>query len=300
MAKLQLLNFPPGFIVWLNSYLQNRNQYVRINGVRSDYLRVTSGAPQGSLLGPYLFLLMCVDFGPRVSSTFLIQYADDATEVCPIFDHVNPSENVHAELDNIVSWSRRNGFSLNSSKTQCMVIWKKGKERSLDLPFDVHDSIKILGVVWHKSLSWDFHFDIIESRCSRLLYLIRILKGFVKHDDLWSIYDSMIESLLLFSVELFGDFSQHMHGIVNRVFKRCKRIICSNQCTHVNKFFVKRLGRISGLLLRAQDSDHPLYSVVPHRRVVSGRFILPTVITTRRRNCFPVYSVILHNDVILG
>ena len=69
----------------------------------------------------------------------MIQYADDMTEVCPILGDNDPSFDVMQEFQCIENWSISNGFSLNSNKTQCMIIWKKGKERHVNLIIDLND-----------------------------------------------------------------------------------------------------------------------------------------------------------------
>ena len=233
LAKLLHLDLPTGFVVWLNDYLSNRFQRIRVNGFLSDYLPVTSGAPQGSLLGPYLYLLMCYDFRPSHPLTDLIQYADDTTEACPLLDGSDEVfSNVIMEYDHILDWSVRNGFSLNRSKTQCIIIRKRQFHLpdTLRLPFNVQTNLKILGVIWSDDLSWIYHFQHIESKCSQRLYLLRVIKRFLSHDELWLIYVSIIESILLYAIELFGPLSPPIKNIIRRVFKRAKYIICPPFC----------------------------------------------------------------------
>ena len=198
--------FPSGFVAWLSSYLSDREQCVRIHGERSDFLSMSSGAPQGSLLGPYLFLLMCHDIKPKYDTTFMIQYADDITHSCPLNRNATNTETVNEEFHHLQSWSQENGFMLNSSKTQQIIIAKKSYVHQPP-PFKTDDTLKILGVTWSSNLSWIEHFYIIESKCSKRLYMLRVLMACLSHDKLWTVYNLLIESLMLFSIELFGTLS---------------------------------------------------------------------------------------------
>ena len=296
LGKFVQLDFPSNFIIWLSDYLDNRQQCVRVNGVRSSYMPVTSGAPQGSLLGPFLFLIMCFDFRPEHASTAIIQYADDISEGCPIYKNL---ENVISEeYRNIQQWSLNNGFSLNASKTQCLIIWKKPRllRPVLDLPFTVTACLKILGVTWSDDLTWDSHFSEIELKCSRRLYMLRVLKQTLNHDELWAVFFSMIESLMFYATELFGNFSVSTNAMIKRIYRRAERIICTNcHYHHVNNFFTKRKSRIISLLEKSMSLDHPLHSLAPFS--IRDRVTVPIATTVRRRNCFTVYSAILARNV---
>ncbi len=297
LLKTIQLGFPSGFIYWLKDYLDNREQCVRINGVRSDFLPVTSGAPQGSILGPFLFLIMCYDFHPIHDSTVIIQYADDITEGCPIYSSDLQAALLRDEFEHILQWSSRNGFTLNANKTKCILLWKKARFYDLNLPFEVSDHLKLLGVIWCDTLSWDVHFSDVEAKCSRRLYILRVLKRSLSHDELWTVYYSLIENLILYACEFFGPLSYVTKTKIDRIFRRAKLIICPSACVcnNINTIDVKRKKRTIDLLSRSREPGHPLRGTLPP--VGRANVIVPSFRTIRRRNCFTVYSSILAGNV---
>ena len=300
LEKLKALRFPSGFILWLHSYLTNRQQRIRIGGSRSTCLPVTSGVPQGSLLGPFLFLLMCHDISTHNHSSILVQYADDTTVVCPVYVNTNTELLVSNEVAHMKDWASMNGFTLNSAKTQILQINKRSHIQSpISLLSKFHNSIfRVLGVVWSSNLSWSAHFKSVQRVCSKRLYLLRMLKSVVPHDELWQVFDAVIVNALMYSIELFGPLSVEIRTMIYRLYKRAKQIICSKRCMcPFPRPFNDRLNvRISSLLEKAQKSDHPLYPIVPHRNQ-KGRFTIPFCRTVRRRNCFTVFSVVNQTNV---
>ena len=126
LEKLNNLGFPLGFIRLICSYLSDRRQRVKIGNILSSALPVTSGAPQGSLLGPFLFVLYCHNIRPLHDCTSLFMYADDISEVCPIFksDYKNSVESVTAEFNGIHAWSVSNCLRLNAEKTKALCFRK--------------------------------------------------------------------------------------------------------------------------------------------------------------------------------
>ena len=194
IEKLKNLGFPLGFIRLISSYLTDRQQRVKIGNVFSSTLPVTSGAPQGSLLGPFLFVLYCHDVKPANDCTSLFMYADDICEVCPIFkdDYALSVQNVSVEFENIHSWSVSNSLRLNSDKTRALCIRKKNFDVIFPFPFSIVESCKLLGVIWNERLTWTSHFLYLLKCASKRLYIIRILKQVLPHDDygmffIWSL-----------------------------------------------------------------------------------------------------------------
>jgi hypothetical protein len=155
MEKLTALHFPSGFVIWLHDYLNERQQRVRIGNSKSRSLPVTSGVPQGSLLGPYLFLMMSHDFSASDPSCIVCQYANDTTVACPFRSYSDVDLKIKNEMLHMQQWSASNGFKLNSSKTQCLPISKRSCVNVFAHMSTLHlrDSIKLLGATWTSSLS---------------------------------------------------------------------------------------------------------------------------------------------------
>ena len=105
-----------------DNYLSNRKQYTEVNGYKSNTQMIQTGVPQGSILGPLLFLLYINDL-PRSSNNFkMIMYADDTTLYCNIENREHCEDTINKELSNIHQWLTSNKLSLNIKKTKFMVF----------------------------------------------------------------------------------------------------------------------------------------------------------------------------------
>ena len=115
------------------SYLSNRKQYVQFDNVESDLATLTTGAHQGSILGPLLFLIYTNDLNNVSSSFKTIMFADDTTLVGKLsnFDNKNGNDsntNINIELVLLNHWLKLNKLSLNENKTKCMMFYSQQRE----------------------------------------------------------------------------------------------------------------------------------------------------------------------------
>ena len=138
---------------WFRSYLTDRKQYVSLNGINSSHQTISCGVPQGSLLGPLLFLLYINDFHYSSNVLSFIFFADDSSV---FFSHKNPEillETVNSELKKVTLWIRANKLSLNLQKTNYMLFSNSLR----DLPGGVlFDDAIIVRVNFHQ-VSWVTH-----------------------------------------------------------------------------------------------------------------------------------------------
>ena len=104
---------------WIQAYLTNRFQYVAINGAASGVLPVISGVPQGSILGPILFLVFVNDLPATVTSSLVLMFADDAKCAHSIFK-LSDCLSLQEDLNNLVLWSTTWNLLFNEGK--CSII----------------------------------------------------------------------------------------------------------------------------------------------------------------------------------
>ena len=125
LAKLCHYGIRGSALDWFSSYLTNRKQFVTYNNERSELMNINCGVPQGSILGPLLFLIYINDLANVCKFTMPIFFADDSN----LFQDggsLNEIENIlNEELNEIVKWLKVNELTLNVDKTQCMLFTRK-------------------------------------------------------------------------------------------------------------------------------------------------------------------------------
>ena len=144
---------------WFRSYLQERKQQVTVLGATSRELPVTSGVPQGSLLGPILFLLFVDDLPNTVKTSRVACYADD-TKIFKSIDSITDCNALQSDLNDLVSWSESSGLIFNQSKCkyQCITRKKSPVQPTYiinETPLESCDTEKDLGVWVSSNLTSD-------------------------------------------------------------------------------------------------------------------------------------------------
>ena len=168
---------------WFESYLSDRKQKVKVNGTDSNFQTVTCGVPQGSILGPLLFLCYVNDMSASISTdSLLVLYADDSTIA---YSHSDPniiSEKMGKELHSCNQWLVDNKLSLHLGKTECILFGSKRKLRKIknfkitcnEHTISAKSNVKYLGLDIDQYLSGELIVDnIIKKVNSRLKFLYR-------------------------------------------------------------------------------------------------------------------------------
>ncbi len=164
---------------FFSCYLNNRKQYVSINGLDSSLVQVTSGVPQGSILGPLLFLIYINDLVnvPRFMSPFL--FVDDGK----LLKSVTSSSDCHSiqsDLDSLKLWSSTSCLDFNVNKSFVLQFHLPKSDNTINFKYTLNDMVlplrdycKDLGVIFSSDLSWSKHHSSIASKVYRIMYLIR-------------------------------------------------------------------------------------------------------------------------------
>ena len=176
IEKLISLNIHPHIIILIKSFLESRTQVVRVQNSHSAVEPINVGAPQGTKVGPLLWLIYVHDLTTVVDT---IKYADDTTLYSIINN--NSTSVIQQALDQTHEWSERNNMLLNASKSAAMTISLKAKtlDSSVALnaePLEWVNSVKFLGVQVDNKLNFDNHVRKITSKCRQRLYFLRVLK----------------------------------------------------------------------------------------------------------------------------
>ena len=175
--KLKLYKFSGPTLAWFKSYLEGRTQQVCISNITSQPQTTTSGVPQGSVLGPLLFILYINDLSLHVNTQTDI-FADDTTlsSIGKSAQELNTS--LSTALNLVKTWCTNNAMILNCEKTNAMIIASRFNHRKLkdeNLHIDFHGEViknvcneKLLGVLIDNILSWESHINQILQRVNPL------------------------------------------------------------------------------------------------------------------------------------
>ena len=188
----------------LKNYLTNRKQYVVFNSQNSETVDITTGVPQGSILGPLLFSICINDLITISNKLKFIMYADDTTIYFNLedFDPYHLKRDINNELEKITLWLKMNKLSLNVQKTKFMIFHRKQKQIS-ELNIAINDtdierveSFNFLGLHIHESLSWRTHTDTVKNKVSKVVGILYRLKNIFPMYILQTLYNSLIVSYI--------------------------------------------------------------------------------------------------------
>ena len=240
---------------WFESYLSNSKQFTRIDGVESSTQKINIGVPQGSCLGPLLFLVYINDLPYSVKNAKVSIYADDTSLALQSKNISQLTAALNDDLRNLYLWLKGNKLSLNVARTQSLLISTKHrqavmKEEAVTLardicnaPVEVAENIKYLGVYIDKCLEWKKHSQEISEKVSRSLGVIKYCKRFLPFDTLKCLYNSIVDPHFLYCCPVWGVVGASEINHLQKLQNRAARIITSSRYDAPSKMLIKQLGR---------------------------------------------------------
>jgi hypothetical protein len=208
---------------WFRSYLSQRKQFVYYMNKTSTHHTISCGVPQGSVLGPLLFIIYVNDLPNVLKHSDCVLFADDTTIYVSSQNENVLSHLIEEDLCTLSDWFCANKLSLNVSKTNFMQInaikaKTKTKTNIVHLGSDVIkriSSIKFLGIIVDDGLEWTDHISYISKKVSKGAYAINASKKYLSTDNLKSIYHSLVHSHLSYGILLWGSaFKYRLHRLI--------------------------------------------------------------------------------------
>jgi hypothetical protein len=265
-------NMPLSFVSWVYSYLSNRYQCTRLNHNHSSVTSITSGVPQGSIIGPALFNIVIGKLVAVSNSTGLFKYADDLTLAVPIFLSTN---NVTLEIDNVRKFCNDTGLALNLIK--CYFIFISFRYNCFPVPVEnitERQFLKFLGITLSNDLKWDKHISNICKLANQRFYAIRIVKPYITKLQLITFYNLFIRSILEYCSPIFVGLNVKNCDCLNRVQRRFHNILCffHCHCDSLDSLTRRRLSASTSLFIfAAKDKTHSLHNKIPQKLRTSFR-----------------------------
>ena len=219
LSKLKLYGIRDNSYDFIKSYLSDRHQVVKLRDKFSKQLITNCGVPQGSVLGPFLFLLFMNDFPTYIQIPTVI-YADDTTLMISDSNINDLNDKTQEILAKASLWFDANELMLNTDKTTNILFSTNKEIRKLNS----NNQTKLLGVYLNDDLSWNSHIDSLLKTLSKSLYILRKLKTLLSMKYLCLSYHAYFHSHISFSILFWGGVPR-----LNEVFilqKRAIRIIC--------------------------------------------------------------------------
>jgi hypothetical protein len=227
----------------LNCYLTDRRACVKINDSISNKLNILQGVPQGSVLGPLLFLLFINDIESCVTFSNIVLFADDIFMMSMNYDHNDLLNNIQYDFDKINEWLINNDVYISDKKTVNMLIKTPHmKQNSLNLIVhtescnnyncktncetlqEVGDA-KYLGISLDSKWKFDEHINNLVKKLRRLLPKLYQLKDILNTKNKLAIYNAWVVSHLRYGIELYGFASQYLIMRLQRIQNKIIKVL---------------------------------------------------------------------------
>ena len=234
LKKLHKYGIQDNDLQWFTSYLQDRSQVVACNGQLSTKQSLPIGVPQGSSLGPFLFLIFINDLSQEIHGGYINMFADDVMIYVTGKSICEVRTSLQACVDSAYQWYNNNKLSINSTKSNVMLL---GSQRNIhtiaeDLEIYLGDiklkqvrSTRYLGMEVDCLLKWDCHVQKLCRNVSAKIGTLSRIRTHMNQELLRKIYVTNIQPCIDYGITLWGNCNGYTKNLVSRLQKRAARIV---------------------------------------------------------------------------
>jgi hypothetical protein len=230
--KLRKHGIKGRLLAWLVDYLRDRQQRVVINGVSSSWGNIQAGVPQGSVLGPLLFLIFINDIAHVVHHCHIRLFADDTCLFIEVNNYEETTRKLNEDLSHIVDWSNKWLVDFSPHKTKQMIITNRDPQDIPVVLFNNHPVERVtehkhLGLTFSNDLTWKSHVYNIAKKAYNCLGILRPLKMKLDRRSLETLYKGFIRPILEYADVVWHIPADHRQvlNILERVQLEAARLV---------------------------------------------------------------------------
>ena len=198
---------------WIRSYLTNRQQYVSISGHDSEITTTELGVPQGSVLGPLLFLIYINDLHNAIKFSTTRHFADDTNLLIKNDSLKQLKKHANYDLRQLCHWLIANKISLNCDKTEMIIFRHPNKKMNYNVKIRINgrklqpsSHVKYLGVLLDPHLNWSYHANTLSAKLTRATGMLSKIRHYVDEKTVRNIYFGIFSSIMTYGAQVWGQF----------------------------------------------------------------------------------------------
>ena len=252
LEKLRYYQFSDRSLHWFKSYFDHRSQQVSISGTLSSSKLISSGVPQGSVLGPLLFLIYINDLPLEIKKCIIDKFADDTTMSKSGCSVKKVTEDLNEDIKNAVKWCNNNKMAINTAKTKAMFITSAQKQAVIQenppnlnintTSIEISNKESLLGVTIDNTLNWSAQVEATIKKCNSLLFLLGRIKNFIDLPTRKLFFNAYILPHLDYCCTIWGNCSNELLHRIIKFQKRAARMILDKDLSSPSAELFRQLG----------------------------------------------------------